>query len=350
MNLLKKEGTVPLKEFAFNCSLKPSTKEISKAGKYKIKDYHRLFFSDAKNKVEMVKKSLAAGNPVIVAVKVGFTFSYAKYVYKDPAPDNARRGGHAMVVVGYDDEKQAFEIMNSWGTKWGNKGFIYYHYDSFQKYCAQAYEMIPSSPVLLSDDMVGKAIPKANISGTVLFKQYMENEEVFKDMKATKVGNTYQMVDSYTSGDNFQITITNNQRIHLYAFNFDGTKKCFKLFPFTDDVLEAYHKQSRGTKISSIKNHKRSKTIIPHSDHVISLDDTKGMDYFCILFSRKSLSLARIMLDIEKAPGTFEQRLKKALGTQLAKPGEIRFDQSLMNFKANTKGVVVPIIVRMRHR
>ncbi len=350
MKLLKTEGAVPLKEFAFDCNLKPNTREISKAGKYKIKDYHRLFFSDAKNKVEMVKKSLAAGNPVIVAIKIGFTFSYAKYVYKDAAPADANRGGHAMVVVGYDDDKQAFEIMNSWGTKWGNKGFIDYHYDSFQKYCAQAYEMIPSTPVLLSDDMVGKSIPKAKISGTVQFKQYLEDSEVFQDMRVTKVGNEYQMVNSYTSGDNFQITITNNQRIHVYAFNFDGTKKCFKLFPFSGDVLEAYHKQSRGTKISSIKNHKRSKTIIPHEDHVISLDDTKGMDYFCILFSRKSLSLARIMIDIEKTPGTFEQRLTKALGSQMAKPNEIKMDQSLMNFKANTKGVVVPLVVRMRHR
>lgn len=350
MNLLKKEGTIPLKDFAFDCSHNPNTKDKTRAGKYRIKDFHRLFFSDAKNKVEVVKKSLAAGNPVVVAIKVGFTFSYAKKVYKDPAPPNANRGGHAMVVVGYDDDKQAFEIMNSWGTKWGNDGFIDYHYASFQKYCAQAYEMIPSSPVLISDDMLGKNIPKATISGTVQFKQYLEQQEVFKDMRVTKVGNSYQMVDSYTNGDSFQITITNNQRIHVYALNFDGTKKCFKLFPFTGDVLEAYHGQSRGTKISSIKNRKRSKTIIPHEDNVISLDDTKGLDYFCILFSRKSLSLAHIMIDIEKASGSFEQRLQAALGKNLVKAGDIVLDQSMMNFKAKTKGVIVPVIVRMRHR
>ena len=38
---------------------------------------------------------------------------------------NTKPGGHAMVVVGYDDDKYggAFEILNSWGTYWGNKGF-----------------------------------------------------------------------------------------------------------------------------------------------------------------------------------------------------------------------------------
>lgn len=350
MQKLKKQGTLPLKDFAFDCNRVPKPADKTKASKYRIKDYHRLFFSSAKNKVAMVKRSIASGNPVVVAMKIGFTFTYAKGVYRDPAPETARRGGHAMVIVGYDDDKQAFELMNSWSTKWGDGGFVYYHYDSFQKYCAQAYEMIPSSPVLISDDMLGKAIPKAKISGTVVFKQYLKEAEVFQDMRLTKVGNVYQMLNSYTEGDSFQMVITNNQRIHVYALNFDGTNKCFKLFPFAGDVLEAYHQQARGTKISSIKNHKRAKTIIPHEDHVIELDNTKGTDYFCVLFSRKSLNIAQVMLDIEKATGTFEQRLSKALGDKIALPSEIKMEQSLVNFKANTKKVIVPIVVRMRHR
>lgn len=350
MHTLKSQGAVPLKDFAFDCSHNPDASDKSKASKYRIKDYHRLFFSSAKNKVKIIKKSIAEGNPIVVAMKIGFAFGYAKGVFRDNASASISRGGHAMVAVGYDDDKQAIELMNSWGTKWGNKGFVYYHYDSFQKYCAQAYEMIPSSPVLISDDMLGKDIPKVSISGTVVFKQYLEDSEVFKDMRVTKAGNTYHLLDSYTQGDSFQMMITNNQRIHVYAFNFDGTKKCFKLFPFAGGVLEAYHKQSRGTQISSIKNHKRSRTIIPHEDHVISLDDTKGTDYFCILFSRKSLSIAGIMADIEKASGTFEQRLKTALGKDAALPTEMTMDQSLINFKAITKKVIVPIVVRMRHR
>ena len=35
-------------------------------------------------------------------------------------------GGHAMCVIGYDDRKDggAFEIMNSWGTDWGQNGYF----------------------------------------------------------------------------------------------------------------------------------------------------------------------------------------------------------------------------------
>jgi len=33
-------------------------------------------------------------------------------------------GGHAVMCVGYDDAKQWFIIRNSWGDKWGMKGYF----------------------------------------------------------------------------------------------------------------------------------------------------------------------------------------------------------------------------------
>jgi C1A family cysteine protease len=59
---------------------------------------------------------------------------------------NGTNGGHFMAIVGYDDdvwidinnngvvdegEKGAFLIANSWGTEWGNQGFIWISYDAF---------------------------------------------------------------------------------------------------------------------------------------------------------------------------------------------------------------------------
>lgn len=59
---------------------------------------------------------------------------------------NGQRGGHFMTIVGYDDnlwidingngkvdsgERGAFLIANSWGTNWGNSGFIWISYDAF---------------------------------------------------------------------------------------------------------------------------------------------------------------------------------------------------------------------------
>jgi len=35
---------------------------------------------------------------------------------------NTITSGHAILVVGYDDSRQAFKILNSWGTNWGGAG------------------------------------------------------------------------------------------------------------------------------------------------------------------------------------------------------------------------------------
>ena len=41
-------------------------------------------------------------------------------------------GGHANVIIGYDNNMKAFLMENSWGTSWGNAGFWYLPYSVFQ--------------------------------------------------------------------------------------------------------------------------------------------------------------------------------------------------------------------------
>jgi C1A family cysteine protease len=48
-------------------------------------------------------------------------------------------GGHCIVIVGYDDSKQAWLIRNSWGTGWGMAGYGWFGYgqcnmDAYAKY------------------------------------------------------------------------------------------------------------------------------------------------------------------------------------------------------------------------
>ena len=51
----------------------------------------------------------------------------------DPVLDNngnpIGRGGHAMLVVGYDRNQQFFIVKNSWGSGWGHNGYAYFSYD-----------------------------------------------------------------------------------------------------------------------------------------------------------------------------------------------------------------------------
>ena len=49
------------------------------------------------------------------------------------AHDRDLGGSHAMVVVGYDDDRQAFRILNSWGRNWGEGGYGWFGYDFWKR-------------------------------------------------------------------------------------------------------------------------------------------------------------------------------------------------------------------------
>ena len=48
-------------------------------------------------------------------------------------------GGHAVAIVGYDDN--GFIFKNSWGTGWGDKGYGWVSFDYHRLFCAEAFGM-----------------------------------------------------------------------------------------------------------------------------------------------------------------------------------------------------------------
>jgi C1A family cysteine protease len=38
-------------------------------------------------------------------------------------------GGHEMCLIGYDDTKKLFTVMNSWGSSWGAGGLCFIPFD-----------------------------------------------------------------------------------------------------------------------------------------------------------------------------------------------------------------------------
>ena len=49
-----------------------------------------------------------------------------------PMPDTNTeqlQGGHCVTMFGYDDRKQAFYCLNSWGKNWGKSGYFYLPYE-----------------------------------------------------------------------------------------------------------------------------------------------------------------------------------------------------------------------------
>ena len=102
-----------------------TSSEKSAASSHKIDRYFRI------NPIstQSIKSELAAGRPVSIGIAVGKSFQdYSGGVISSDTED----GGHAMLLVGYDDSKGAngaFKGVNSWGSDWGESGFYWIDYN-----------------------------------------------------------------------------------------------------------------------------------------------------------------------------------------------------------------------------
>lgn len=80
--------------------------------------------------------------PLLFAAMVGNVFTSWRGDGVFDLPDNGEKGGHAMVLVGYDDSKHAFRIRNSWGVTWGDQGSAWVDYDFFMNsFCEEVFVM-----------------------------------------------------------------------------------------------------------------------------------------------------------------------------------------------------------------
>lgn len=146
MKFLSENGNVLDREFQVkDCSVVPESELQEKAKENTIEDFLTLFSAKEKPNLKILKakQALARNKPVIIGMKVLRNFYLLKEAkYWHPKNGNTTAaGGHAMVLVGYDESKKAFHLFNSWGAKWGDKGFIWVKYKDFGEYCKYAYQM-----------------------------------------------------------------------------------------------------------------------------------------------------------------------------------------------------------------
>ena len=102
---------------------KPPKECYAEAKKHKVQSYRRVI-----PVLNSLKGCLASGYPFVFGFTVYASFEGQKVadtgIVPMPASGEAVVGGHAVVGVGYDDSKQQFIVRNSWGKKWGIKGYF----------------------------------------------------------------------------------------------------------------------------------------------------------------------------------------------------------------------------------
>jgi C1A family cysteine protease len=106
---------------------KPPKSCYQDALNHQVVSYRRLV-----QNLNQMKSCLASGYPFVFgfAVYESFESSTVTKTGKVPMPKSgeAMLGGHAVMAVGYRDTDQRFIVRNSWGAKWGKKGYCFMPY------------------------------------------------------------------------------------------------------------------------------------------------------------------------------------------------------------------------------
>jgi C1A family cysteine protease len=105
----------------------------------KIRSYRRINPSLSSVSIDAIKTALSNGSVVVFGANLpdGFGNWNGNLVMKGLPASN--KNGHAMAIVGYDDSKRAFRIVNSWGMDWADRGFCWVDYDYFTKTFVNPY-------------------------------------------------------------------------------------------------------------------------------------------------------------------------------------------------------------------
>lgn len=149
--VLEERGVATLADCPYenftDCDYNPENNK-SKAANYKIASRRKINLS-----AKEIKSYLSMGKLVIFAANVGTNFDkYKGGVFSLDGPDSDA-AGHAMTICGYDDNmgpNGAFKVINSYGSNWGDNGFIWID----QKFFCESKNFVKQTPII----MEGKAV------------------------------------------------------------------------------------------------------------------------------------------------------------------------------------------------
>lgn len=108
-------------------------------------DYQAVSYRRLNNDLGELQHCLASGFPFVFGMAVYESFESDRTAHTGevilPGKRERQVGGHAVLAIGYDDEKQQFLVQNSWGDDWGQHGCftLPYEYATNPGLCADRW-------------------------------------------------------------------------------------------------------------------------------------------------------------------------------------------------------------------
>ena len=397
-----KGGDALLKTVPYSCGSSISQANKDEAINYKAKDAAVLYigkgmvtddkyYHEPDVFINSVKKALSEGCPVSGGFHIPQSFFKINSAIWTSDPDEVQKdwkhNGHAMAIVGYDDNKAggAFRIMNSWGSTWADGGFVWMKYTDFTRYCIMAIQVFadpntlppaeypaPTPDPAPKPQPTPKPEPKPTptpqeqtftLSGDVEFK--LNTGEDMPIIKTTTRNLSvedegpvakedlvaYKMSETYGSGTKFRFYLNVDKEAYVYAFASDLTGKVNLILPYADNI---------STLVGG-----NSTIAFPSDTKVIKMDENKGRDYLLILYSATKLNAKDMTERMNDMKGALSDKIKSVLGNRLIDKSKIEYAKDKVGFttkKLSTRnltvadddkpknGSVVPLMVEIKHQ
>ncbi len=305
MKTMYENGGVPYNDFKYDeasCRKYPQSNHLAKGRQFRIKGYNRLTLDHDRYTPDIlaIKQNIAQGAPVVIGMQVGGTFMsrmVGQKVWRPTQKDYTQRGfsGHAMTVIGYDDnlEGGAFQIMNSWGEKWGDRGFGWVRYRDFETFVKEAYGLYP----------MGSADTDKFNDKKLAVEFGLLDLKTEKTIPMERQGDmSFRTTRPISKGDKFKVLVANSIECYIYVFGQETDGSSYVLFPYTE-------KHSPYCGITGTR-------LFPR-DYSMVADDIGNTDYMAVVVSKQELNFNNLNKAINSSSqSSYAAKLKEALGNE----------------------------------
>jgi len=342
-----------------SCTQKPDTNLVLEANQYKIKGYSRLFnlYDLTERKIKLLKLAIASNNPVVIGMSITSSFYNIRKENALWQPDaEPIIGKHAMVAIGYNDRTREIEIMNSFGTNWGDQGFFRIKYEDFGKMVQYGFQIAFDKNLLVPNwtpnigfewdiHSIGKdtSILQGQCNYLVVNDSLsmLYEDLVFKNAAITfdHLKKQYAPVKIWPLGTNFRLQLNHTSESQfIYVFSASGSEDV-KLHLPNDTNQKATGTPSNGTTITLPPNHQVFHLDQPGDHNICLLYSTEKIDQFKDYLNRFDLS-----------KGNFRSRVFEAFQLDATTCAQIEYDDSTMYFQRKKKGskkFITPIFFKI---
>ena len=317
--LLKTVGEQP-------CNPQVSAVAVQEASQYRISEYTLLFRPNESklNKLRLLKKTLAGGTPVVIEFQAPESFTLAKKVWARATNETLDMAPYslALCVIGYDDNQSggAFQIVNSWGSGWGDGGKTWITYQDMPTFTRGAYRVAPVSTdaraVLLTGQVdirltMGQAVPMSLLLGT----------------------GTYQPSGPYPAGQQIKLYASSSEQTYLYVFGFspDGVNR----YVPSEDAPAPIVRPGEPF-------------VFPELSQTVTLEKAIGQDYLLFLFCQQPISdVSALTKKLQQTPGTPQQKVAAALTNQLANGIDYAADAMKFSLTTTKTSAQIPVLIHL---